>query len=268
MVERALSGEPDEGGLCRICQKPLVDGALRCSHCGAVHGEGFRCPHCRAAADVEALANGRLRCKACGGPRILLDGGKATLSGNERPALQQARRAITRSGLWKALGAGLGAFGALSLLIAITVVAFTSPGVILGTLGLALSSLPLLFAFGAYRRGVSYGKERDEAWRAAELSAVKDLAQQSSGELTAAALGKALGIEEVRAELLLAELSLEDHVARRVTDSGELAYSARPRVRLTEPLTEAMAPALETEAAAETETETAPAEARAEKESS
>jgi hypothetical protein len=198
----------------------------------------------------------------------LLDDGKATLSGNERQALQQARRAVVRSGLWKALGAGLGAFGALSLLIAIGVVALASPGVMLGTLALAFSSLPLLFAFGAYRRGVSYGKERDEAWRAAELSAAKDLAQQSNGELTAAALGKALGIDEVRAELLLAELSLEDHVARRVTDSGELAYSARPRVRLTEPMTEAMEPALESDAAAETETVAAPEEARAEKESS
>ena len=264
MVERVLSGEPDEGGLCRVCKTPLEACSLRCSNCGAVHGEGFRCPHCRVVADVEQLPDGRQRCKACGGPRLLLEGGRVALSGNEREPLRQARQALLRSGLWKALGVGLGAFGAFALLAAIVTVAFTSPGVMLGTLALALTSLPLLLSFGAYRRGVALGKERDQAWRAAELSAVKDLAEASPGELTASALSKALGVDEARAELLLAELSLDDHVARRITDAGELAYSAKPRVRVDgtegEPL--------ETLAESETEAVAPPAEAQASKEGS
>ncbi len=234
MVSRVLSGEPGEGGTCRVCGTALQAQSPRCTNCGAVHGEGFRCPHCRAVADVERLADGRQRCRACGGPRLLVDDGKIALSGAEREALRQARRAMLASGLWKTLGVGLGVFGAFALLAAIAVVALTSPGVLFGTLALALSSLPLLFGFGAYRRGTQLGRERDQAWRRAELSAAKDLAQASDGELMAGALARALGVDEARAELLLAELSLEDQVARRVTDSGELAYSARPRVRVDE----------------------------------
>jgi hypothetical protein len=181
---------------------------------------------------VERLADGRQRCRACGGPRLLVDDGKIALSGAEREPLRQARRALLSSGLWKTLGVGVGVFGAFALLAAIGVVVATSPGVMLGTLALVLTSLPLLVAFGAYRRGVKLARERDQAWRAAELSAAKDLAQATQDELTAAALARALGVDELRAELLLAELSLEDQVARRVTDSGELAYSARPRVRV------------------------------------
>jgi hypothetical protein len=250
MVERVLSSEPDEGGLCRICKAQLPPGSPRCSNCGAVHGEAFRCPHCRAVADVESLADGRLRCRACGGPRLLISEGAITLSGRERESLRLARRALLGSGLWKTLGAGLGAFGAFALLAAIAVVAFTSPGVLLGSLALVLSSLPLLFGFGAYRRGVALGRERDQAWRAAELSAAKDLAEATPGELTARVLGKALGVDEARAELLLAELSLDDHVARRVTDTGELAYSAKPRVRIDGGEPEPLETAVETEAEA------------------
>jgi hypothetical protein len=262
MVSRVLSGEPGEGGTCRVCGTALEAESPRCANCGAVHGEGFRCPHCRAVADVERLADGRQRCSACGGPRLLVGDGKIALSGAEREALRQARRALLASGLWKTLGVGVGVFGAFALLAAIGVVALTSPGVILGTLALALSSLPLLFGFGAYRRGAQLGRERDQAWRKAELSAAKDLAQAGDGELTAATLARALGVDEAHAELLLAELSLEDQVARRVTDSGELAYSVRPRVRVD---------GGESEAEAEAEAERAspsPQTARASKEGS
>jgi len=266
MASRALSGEPIEGGLCRVCKNPLQAGSLRCSNCGAVHGEGFRCPHCRAVADVERLDDGRQRCRACGGPRLLLDDGKTALSGREHEPLRQAQRALLRSGLWKTGGALLGAFGVFALLLTIGVVALASPGVLLGSLALALSSLPLLAAFGAYRRGVALGRARDQAWRTAELSAAQDLAQATEGELTASALSRALGIDEPRAELLLAELSLQDRVARRVTDTGELAYSARPRVRLEAGASEPGETLLEAEA--EPEVTAAPTEASAGKESS
>jgi hypothetical protein len=265
MALRVLSGEPDEGGLCRVCGTPLQAGSLRCAKCSAVHGEGFRCPHCRAVADVEKLPDGRLRCKACGGPRLLLDDGRVALSGAEREPLQLARRAIMKSGLWKALGVGLGVFGALALLVAAGIVALTSPGVILGTLAIAFAALPLLFGFGAYRRGVAAARDREDAWRAAELRVAKDLAQSSEQELTAAALAQTLGMDETRAELLLAELSLDDHVARRVSDTGELVYSARPRVRLTEPATDAELAEALAEVSTPPEEPLTPASARSEK---
>jgi hypothetical protein len=210
----------------------LADGAVRCDRCGAVHGEGFRCPHCRAVADVERGSDGRLRCKACGGARLLLDDGKLVLSGREREALRLARSSARRATAWKLGGAALLAAGALALVIAVLFVLFAQPGIMVGTLSLAASILPLLIAFGAFGRGRKEGRASDQSYREAELSAAKDIADKTSGELTAPELARALDMDEQKAELVLAELSLSDVVQRRVTENGDLAYSTRPRVRV------------------------------------
>ncbi len=231
MLEKALSGEPAPGGLCRICGAPL-EGALRCPRCRAVHGEGFRCPHCRAIADVERRPDGSLRCKACGGPRLLLDDGRGRLSDATAIALARARKGSARAGLWKALAFILGGLGLMAMAAALAVVLVFDPGVSFGTLGFAVSSFPLLAALGALRQSRRFERARARDLREAELGAVRELAEASAGELTARQLAHALGMEETKAELLLAELSLEDVVQRRVTDAGELAYSARPRVRV------------------------------------
>jgi hypothetical protein len=110
--------------------------------------------------------------------------------------------------------------------------------VLFGALGFAVSSLPLLAALGALRQSGRYKRAREHDLREAELAAVRELAEASPGELTARDLAASLGIPETKAELLLAELSLDDVVQRRVTDAGELAYSARPRVRVGEAIEE------------------------------
>jgi hypothetical protein len=69
-------------------------------------------------ADVDPAPKGRQRCKACGGPRLVLNAGHFQLSGAERTSLLLARRALLRSGLWKTLGVILGALGGFSLLVA------------------------------------------------------------------------------------------------------------------------------------------------------
>jgi hypothetical protein len=137
-----------------------------------------------------------------------------------------------RVGLWKALALLLGGFGLMALATAVTVLLVFDPGVMFGALGLALSSLPLLAALGALRQSRGFKRAREQDLREAELTTVRALAESAQGELTARDLAQSLGVDENRAELLLAELSLDDVVQRRVTDAGELAYSARPRVRV------------------------------------
>ena len=219
-----------------------LQGSLRCPQCKAVHGEGFRCPHCRAIADVARLSQGRLYCKACGGPRLLIDDGRGRLSGREAAALLRARKGIIRAGLWKALGLVLGGFGLMALSTAVIVVLLAHPGVLFGALGLAISSLPLVAALGALRKSGRFRRAKEQDLREAELGAARDLAEASPGELTARDLAQSLGMDETRAELLLAELSLEDVVQRRVTEAGDLAYSARPRVRVSDAPDEPEAP--------------------------
>jgi hypothetical protein len=233
MLDKALSGEPAPGGLCRICGAPL-QGSLRCPRCNAVHGEGFRCPHCRAVADVERRPDGTLRCKACGGPRLLLDDGRGRLSPGATAALLRARKGTVSAGLWKAVALVSGGIGLMALAATVAVLAIFEPGVLFGALGLALSSLPALAALGALLRSRELRRARERALREAELTAARELAEAAPGELVARDLARTLGVEETRAELLLAELSLDDVVDRRVTDSGELAYSARPRIRVDE----------------------------------
>ncbi len=261
MFDRALSGQPNQDGRCRVCQAPLRDANGRCERCGAVHGEAFRCPHCRAITDIEFTGNGRQRCKACGGPRLVIQDGKVALSGDEREALRRARSHLMPAQLWRFGGWALLGAGALSLVIALLFAIFASPGVLVGTLGLALGALPLLAGLGALRRASGGARELERAWHDAELSAAKDLAHAAGAELTAASLARALGIDEMRAELVLAELSLEDVIQRRVTDTGDLAYSSPPRVRVEQ----AGDLEAEREAAAANEGEPEPERARASK---
>ncbi len=234
MFDRALSGQPNQDGRCRVCQAALGDGSGRCPQCGTVHGEAFRCPHCRAIADVEFTASGRQRCKACGGPRLLVQDGKLALSGDESEPLRRARTQQLPADLWKFAGWALLGAGALALLMALLFVTFASPGVLVGALALSIGALPLLASLGALGRARRHARERDRAWDDAYRTAARNIAQASGSELTASSLARALGIDEPRAELLLAELSLDDIVHRRVTETGDLAYSPPARVRVAE----------------------------------
>lgn len=233
MLDQALSGEPAAGDRCRVCGASL-QGSLRCPSCRAVHGEGFRCPHCRAVADVEPDRGGVLRCRACGGPRLLVDEGRGRLSSGAVDALRRARQSRSQARLWKGGAFALGALGLCLLAVTAVTLLLFDPGVLVGALGVSLGCLPLLAALGAWRRSGRHQRDGQHELYQAELDAVRELTEAAASELTARELARSLSVDEARAELLLAELSLNDVVERRVTTAGELAYSAQPRVRVDE----------------------------------
>ncbi|HEV8247461.1 MAG TPA: hypothetical protein VGP93_16910 [Polyangiaceae bacterium] len=184
------------------------------------------------------MPEGRTRCKACGGPRLLVEDGKLALSGKEREPLIRAQKSQLQAGVWKLLGGGLFAAFALASVAAALLIVLAHPGILLAASALTMVCLPLIAALVAQRRSRFFGEQREQALREAELSAARDLTEATGAELTASLLASALGLREERAELLLAELSLDDVVHRRVTEGGELAYSARARFRVGETASE------------------------------
>jgi hypothetical protein len=190
----------------------------RCQDCGAVHGKAYRCPHCRTVADAEPDGVLGQRCRVCGGPRILVDDVSIPRSGREVPTLEEARRLRTRSIAWRMASGLLGAFGALSLLVALGVLAVVSPG-ILGTVAtLAMAVAPVALAAVGWTRARRYDKSVAVEMDRARRLVAADVVSAHGGQMEAKALGKVMGIDEARAELLLAEVSVEDLVRARVED--------------------------------------------------
>ncbi len=231
----ALSGAPGPGDTCRVCSSPLEPGSGRCLGCGAAYGEQNRCPHCRAVADVEPDGTLRFRCRVCGGPRVPLDAPDVVRSGRETHLLARAQRARTRANVWRIGGAAVGAFGLVSMLVAVLVLVLVSPGV-LATVGLLTAvTAPFLLAAWAWAMGGRGARDRDqaidEAWAIVAADAMRDL----GAGIQTGALARMLRVDEARAEALLARLSAEDLIHARVTDAGELMFapghaSARLRV--------------------------------------
>ncbi len=237
MTHPAMSPDPAPDHTCRICGAQLEKGSLRCAHCGATYGERNRCPHCSAIADVEAHPVLRYRCRVCGGPRVPLADNSLEPTGAEWPFLSQAQRARMGVAAWRVAAGVVGAFGALSLFVTLLTLAFITPGV-LATAGLLTAvSVPFVLAALAWVRARKYARERDEAIDQAWVSAASDVVQGKDGELDAHGLARILRIDNDRAEQLLARLDVENVVRARVTDAGELKYSATaaaPRLRVGE----------------------------------
>jgi ribosomal protein L37AE/L43A len=193
-----------------------------------------RCPHCNNHVGVERHAELVYRCRVCGGPRVHLDSASgAFLSTEVAGALKhaQARRRVRVA--WRfAAGATL-AFSAVAAMVTLFVILLTWPGVLglslAGLLVLAPVLLGALAAARARRETLRIHGFLDDAW----TRAARDVLESSGREFNAAGLGSALGLPEARAEALLALLNVDDHVASRVTDDGDVTYSARsPRVRV------------------------------------
>lgn len=231
----ALSGEPGPSGTCRVCGSKL-DGSLRCRQCGAAYGEANRCPHCKSVADVEPHDKLRFRCRVCGGPRVPLDDPDVVRTGREQPMLARAQRARMKAAAWKVGAGSVGAFGLLSLLVALVVLGIATPGLIATLLTLILVSVPFVFAVLAWRRAQAQAKQVDNSLDDAWTLVASDLMRQRGSELTATDLAQAMRLSEEQAELLLARLSVQDFVRARVTDEGDIAYSTRdlpaPRARI------------------------------------
>ena len=214
-----------------MCGSALPDRMLRCGACGAVHGENYRCPHCKAGADLEATGADRFRCKACGGPRIFLDTPDLIASGREVPALERAERARLKGALLRLLAFAALTAGGLALFGVIAAIALVSPGLGPSALLFLAAALPLGSGFALSRMSASIRRDSELAIREAELSVTEDVVRGLGREIDAAELSAILHVGEQRAEELLAELSVNDVLSRRVTEAGTLGYAA-PRLRV------------------------------------
>lgn len=216
----ALEARPDA---CSVCSGPL-DPLGRCAKCGVVFGEAYRCPLCQAISDVEASGTPYTRCRSCGGPRIPPN--ESPISEAEVALLRSARSEQLRAGAFRA-GSGFAlASGAVSLLVTLVVFLVTSPAALAKVAALIASVVPFALSFVALRRARSHAKKFEAALQQAWFLAASRLVQAHDGKLGAKDLAQLLRVDEARAELLLAEVSVQD----LLRSPAELA----PRVRVTE----------------------------------
>jgi len=216
----ALDARPD---VCSACSGPL-DPLGRCAKCGAVFGEAYRCPLCQAISDVEASQPPYCRCRSCGGPRI--PPSASPVSEAEVALLRSARSEQLRAGAFRA-GSGFAlASGAISLLVTLIVFLITSPAPVAKVAAVLASLVPLALSFFTLSRARSHARKFEAALQQAWLLAATRLVAAHQGQLNAKGLAQLLRVDEPRAELLLAEVSVHDFI----TQPSELP----PRVRVTE----------------------------------
>lgn len=216
---------------CRACAAEVPPGAMRCPNCSAAQGPLDPCPHCKAQAGVSPHGEYRWVCDVCGGPRVpRIDRGIA-YSGRELPLLRKADAARKGRAGWRAAAIASGLFlpfiglffGALLLVFGLSFTLVT----------LALISLTPVAGFLAYAmsRAGARGREIGPALDAAWIAAATDVAQQLPGPLTAAELGRKLGIEEPQAEELMALIDVNDALrprARIAVDRGAPVSAVSP----------------------------------------
>ncbi len=219
--DAALAARPEA---CSACGGTL-DALGRCAKCGAVFGEAYRCPLCQALSDVESNPTLYYRCKTCGGPRIPPNG--SPISEPEVTLLREARAEQLRAGAFKA-GAGFAAAsGALSFLVTVVVLLATAPAPVAKFAALAACLVPFVLSFFALGRSRTHARKFTAALHSAWLQAASRVVTAEGGQMTSALLAKTLRIDETRAELLLAEVSVQDFVSS--------AHPELPtRVRVTE----------------------------------
>ncbi len=216
----ALAARPD---VCSACSGPL-DPLGRCAQCGAVFGEAYRCPLCQAISDVESSESAYTRCRSCGGPRI--PPSESPLSEAEIALLRSARSAQLRAGAFRA-GAGFAlASGAVSILVTWVVLLVTSPAPLARIAAVVASLVPFVLSFLALRSARSHARKFDSALQQAWFLAASRLVAAHGGQLTSKDIVRLLRVDEARAELLLAEVNVQDFMQQ----PGELPT----RVRVTE----------------------------------
>ncbi len=219
--DAALAARPEA---CSACGGGL-DALGRCAKCGAVFGEAYRCPLCQALADVESNPTLHYRCRACGGPRI--PPSESPISESEVALLRSARSEQLRAGAFKA-GAGFAAAsGLLSFLVTTVVLLATAPAAFAKFAAFTACLVPFVLSFFALSQSRAHARKLDAALEQAWLLAASRVVAQAGGQLTSAGLAKTLRIDETRAELLLAEVSVQDFVS-------EARAELPTRVRVTE----------------------------------
>lgn len=191
---------------------------------GATH-----CPHCGGLAKVSPHPELRFVCNICGAPRIETKG--VTLSGRERPALEEARAAGRHRLFWK-IGAIFG-FTSAAFVIGVTAIALLLGGGSWGMFGGVVFGLPWV-VLAILSLGKARGKTEDvkraldQAWR----MAARDIAMASESGITAADLARQMGLDQAAAENLVAELSIDDTMRSRMTDDGRIVVAPLEGLRI------------------------------------
>jgi hypothetical protein len=153
-------------------------------------------------------------------------------------ALEQAQRTRFRRAAWRVAAGVVGAFGLLSVAVALLALLLVSPGPLATLLTLLTVAVPLGVSAHAWRRATKIGRELgaqlDEAWRFTLLEVLRTRTSSDPEELELAELAGALGIGEERAEALLAELEVHDLATSAVGRDGVMRYRALagPRRRI------------------------------------
>ena len=220
--DAALAARPEA---CSACGGAL-DSLGHCAKCGAAFGEAYRCPLCQALSDVEPNPALYYRCRTCGGPRIPPT--SSPLSEPEVTLLHSARSEQLRASAFRA-GAGFAlASGALSFLVTCVVLLATSPAPFAKAAALVASLVPFALSFFALRRARGHARKLDATLQQAWLLAASRVAVAEAGAgaaISAAALAKALRVDEARAELLLAEVSVQAFVQARPELPARLRFT-------------------------------------------
>ncbi len=205
----STAGVARQSEACSACGGSL-DALGHCAKCGAVFGEAYRCPLCGALADVERDSRLYYRCRVCGGPRI--PPSPIPISEAEVQRLKAARSEQFKAVAFR-VGAGFAlASSALSLLVTSLVLVATTPALFAQLAALIACLVPCALALFAFRQARSHSRSFHAALQQAWFLAAARLSASRSGRLTAAELAELLRVDEARAELLLAEVSVQDFV--------------------------------------------------------
>jgi hypothetical protein len=214
------------GSPCSACGGAL-DTTGRCAQCGRVFGEAYRCPHCHTVCDVEPHPELLFRCQVCGAPRIPVTDG-AQRSGREVGALALARKEQLRMGALRAAAIFLLAAGALCTTVVALILAFVTAGLFVKGVALLAAAVPFVIGALALRNAARHRDELTRALDRAWLSVLAEDNQRAQGSLDAATIARRFGVTEARAELWLAELSVQELM-------GEVAPSVAGRLRVPDP---------------------------------
>jgi hypothetical protein len=140
--------------------------------------------------------------------------------------LRSARSEQLRAGAFRAGSAFALASGAVSLLVTLVVFLVTSPAAFAKVAGVTASLVPFVLSLIGLRSARSHARKFELALQQAWFLAASRLVAAHGGQLTSQELQRLLRVDEARAELLLAELNVQDFMQQ----PSELA----PRVRVTE----------------------------------
>lgn len=265
-----VSGPTTPGGVagarCRACGADLPDGAATCSRCGTSQTMST-CPHCGGTAGVSPDKEMRFKCDLCGGPRIPELSPALRRSGKENAPLKLAEDARKGRAAARATGiaGGVGlTFTALAFAVFWLIFGFGIPSAIVF---LALAGPFTALLAWASQRASKRGKEIQPALDAAWLAAATDVAAKSRGQLTAADIAAALGVDEAKAEELLAMVDVNRAVGGGALPRSDAmaAFDAKLRVA-SQAAGASTGQAAELEAAAEDEASQAAARERARRE--